>query len=107
MTIILKPGKATLNQLETIYRDGESFELDVSVFDDVRNSAFRLAERIESNDTIYGVNTGFGKLASVRIDIDDLLALQYNLVRSHCAGVGNPLPENVVRLIIALKCLSL
>ncbi len=107
MTIILKPGKATINQLETIYRDGESFELDASVFDDVRNSAFRLAERIESNDTIYGVNTGFGKLASVRIDIDDLLALQRNLVRSHCAGVGNPLPENVVRLIIALKCLSL
>jgi histidine ammonia-lyase len=52
---------------------------------------------------IYGVNTGFGHLARVRIDDDKLEELQLNLIRSHCAGVGDPLPERVVRAILALR----
>lgn len=107
MTIILTPGQATLAQLEAIYRDATDFELDEAAFSAVNHGAAKLVERIDSNDTIYGVNTGFGKLASVRIDDDKLVALQRNLVRSHCAGVGQPLSSSVVRLIIALKCLSL
>jgi histidine ammonia-lyase len=107
MTILLSPGQATLTQLESIYRDGVNFELTPETSDLVKTSAARLTDKIKSNDTIYGVNTGFGKLASVRIDDDKLRSLQRNLVRSHCAGVGEPLPHNVVRLIMALKCLSL
>ena len=56
---------------------------------------------------VYGVNTGFGKLASVRIDAHDLTTLQRNIVLSHCVGVGEPLPVPVTRLMMALKLASL
>ena len=56
---------------------------------------------------IYGINTGFGKLASVRIDAADLETLQRNIVLSHAAGVGDPSPDPVVRLMMALKLASL
>lgn len=107
MNISLHPGQATLSQLEQIYRDNANFTLAAESLDAVTRGAATLREKIESKETIYGVNTGFGKLASVRIDEQNLETLQRNLVRSHCAGFGEPLPENVVRLIVALKCLSL
>lgn len=107
MTITLTPGSTTLKELEHLYRSGAHFELVPSAFEAVKKGAATLIERIKSGDAIYGVNTGFGKLASVRIDDKNLVALQRNLVRSHCAGIGKPLPADVVRLIIALKCLSL
>src|ERR1041385_2859396 len=53
--------------------------------------------------TIYGINTGFGKLANVRIAADQLEQLQANLVRSHAAGVGAPLPRDIVRAMMALR----
>ena len=107
MTHVLTPGRATLEVLETLFRSGEDFELSAASFEAVERSTDILAQRIKSGEAIYGVNTGFGKLASVRIDDNNLAALQRNLVRSHSAGIGKPLPANVVRLIIALKCLSL
>jgi histidine ammonia-lyase len=64
----------------------------------------RLVERaIESGQTIYGINTGFGKLANVRIPPDKLDQLQTNLIRSHAAGVGAPLPPPVVRAVMLLR----
>lgn len=107
MTLSLLPGETKLAVLEKIYREGGPFELAGIAFDAVNRSAAILAERVKTGDAIYGVNTGFGKLASVRIDDENLVALQRNLVRSHSAGVGEPLPADVVRLIVALKCLSL
>src|SRR4051794_1905005 len=59
------------------------------------------------HEPVYGINTGFGKLASVRIPDNDLATLQRNLVLSHAAGVGEPLPAAVVRLAMALKIASL
>jgi histidine ammonia-lyase len=56
---------------------------------------------------VYGVNTGFGKLARERISADQIRALQVNLVRSHCVGVGAPLPEPVVRAMILLRANAL
>jgi histidine ammonia-lyase len=105
--MILNPGKTTLSELELLYRSGANFELNESAFVAVRQGQQRLIDRIKSNETIYGVNTGFGKLASVRIDDENLVNLQRNLVRSHCAGFGEPLAINIVRLMMALKCLSL
>ena len=58
---------------------------------------------VARGDTMYGVNTGFGKLADVRIGPDDLVALQANLIRSHAAGVGTPLPRDVVRAMMCLR----
>jgi histidine ammonia-lyase len=64
----------------------------------------RLVERaITSGQTIYGINTGFGKLANVRIAPDKLDSLQVNLIRSHAAGVGTPLPGEVVRAVMLLR----
>ena len=107
MTHILTPGQVGLSDLEALYRKGGDFELSAASFNAVDRSAESLAERIKSGEAIYGVNTGFGKLASVRIDDNKLVDLQRNLVRSHAAGMGKPLPLDVVRLIMALKCLSL
>lgn len=107
MTIILDSGRTRLSALEQIYRTSETFVLDDSARERVAQCAAVLTERIGSAEPIYGVNTGFGKLASVRIDNGHLKALQRNLVRSHCAGFGACLSEPVVRLIVALKCISL
>ena len=66
-------------------------------------SRARVDQAIASNQTIYGINTGFGKLANVRIPPGQLDQLQTNLIRSHAAGVGNPLPATVVRAVMLLR----
>ncbi|WP_338663775.1 histidine ammonia-lyase [Pararoseomonas sp. SCSIO 73927] len=73
----------------------------------VRTSHSALAARLSAGEVMYGVNTGFGKLAGTRIPPDALVDLQLNLIRSHASGVGEPLPRHVVRLVLALKALSL
>ena len=60
-------------------------------------------QAVAAGDTIYGINTGFGKLANVRIAPDQLDRLQVNLIRSHAAGVGAPLPADVVRAMMLLR----
>jgi histidine ammonia-lyase len=69
----------------------------------IAKSAETVARLLKTGDAIYGVNTGFGKLAKTRIAEADLSKLQINIVRSHAAGVGAPLDEGVVRLIMLLK----
>ncbi|MCA3574208.1 MAG: aromatic amino acid lyase, partial [Aestuariivirga sp.] len=69
----------------------------------IRRSAATVERLLASGDAIYGVNTGFGKLAKTRIAARDLDRLQINIVRSHAAGVGAPLSEGVTRLILLLK----
>ncbi len=73
----------------------------------IAEAAARIAEIAAGNAPVYGINTGFGKLASIKIDSADVATLQRNLILSHCCGVGQPLPENVVRLIMSLKLISL
>jgi histidine ammonia-lyase len=70
-------------------------------------SANTVARIVDSGAPVYGINTGFGKLANIHIDAADLGALQRNLVLSHAAGVGEPTPPSVVRLMMALKIASL
>ncbi|MGE7371139.1 histidine ammonia-lyase [Neorhizobium sp. NPDC001467] len=107
MTITLHPGSVSLSQLETIYWTGEPAGLDASFNAGIERAAARIAEIAAGNAPVYGINTGFGKLASIKIDASDVATLQRNLILSHCCGVGAPLPENVVRLIMALKLVSL
>lgn len=73
----------------------------------IERSAATVQRLLQSGDALYGINTGFGKLAKTRIANADLQKLQINIVRSHAAGVGAPLPNNVVRLIMLLKLRSL
>ena len=69
----------------------------------IARSAETVARLLKTGAAIYGVNTGFGKLAKTRIAAEDLSKLQINIVRSHAAGVGAALHESVVRLIMLLK----
>ena len=71
------------------------------------DAAAIVAKAAQGETAVYGINTGFGKLASTRIAPAQTAQLQRNLILSHCCGVGEPLPDNVVRLVIALKILSL
>lgn len=107
MTITLHPGSVSLKDLEKIYWTGEPAKLHGSFDAGIAKAAARIAEIAAGNVPVYGINTGFGKLASIKIDAADVATLQRNLILSHCCGVGAPLPENVVRLIMALKLISL
>ena len=70
-------------------------------------AAAHIAAAASGSAAVYGVNTGFGKLASIKIAPEDTETLQKNLILSHCCGVGEPMPEDVARLMMVLKLLSL
>ena len=94
--VILDGKSVTLEQIEAV-ADGASCKLAGRVRREVRRSRKTVEQAVASGRQIYGVNTGFGQLARVRIPDDQLDRLQQNLIRSHSAGVGDPLPERVVR----------
>ncbi|CAA0107170.1 Histidine ammonia-lyase [Starkeya nomas] len=104
--IILKPGEVSLGQWRTVYR-GARARLDPSCLPAVERSAKAVADILAKGEPVYGINTGFGKLATVRIGDADLARLQRNIVLSHAAGVGEPMPVPVARLMMALKLASL
>jgi len=104
--MILTPGSITLAQWRAIYR-GENFMLDPACLPQVGMSAEAITRILAKGEPVYGINTGFGKLASTRIDDADLKTLQRNIILSHAAGVGTPSPRPVVRLMLALKLASL
>jgi histidine ammonia-lyase len=101
-----KAGEVTLAEWRSIYR-GATPTLDKGCEARVKASVEAVARIVEKGDPVYGINTGFGKLASVRIEADNILALQRNIVLSHCAGVGDPAPTSIVRLMMCLKIASL
>lgn len=105
-TLTLQPGAVTLAHWRAIY-DGAHVRLDPASAEAVQRSAQTVADIVAKGEPVYGINTGFGKLASVRIERDDLETLQRNIVLSHAAGVGEPMPAPVVRLMMALKLTSL
>ena len=105
-TIVLTPMSAGFSQLEQVYRDGVSPQLDPNCKPAVELAASRIAEAAAGGAAVYGVNTGFGKLASVKVAPEDTAQLQRNLILSHCCGVGEAMPEAHVRLMMTLKLLS-
>jgi len=86
---------------------GAAFALAPSVLSQVDAGAAVVASIVAKGEAVYGINTGFGKLANMRIADGDLATLQRNLVLSHAAGVGEPVPASIVRLMMALKLVSL
>ena len=104
----LSPGALTLDDLQAIHAgQGGRLTLDDAARAAVRASADVVRRAARGDAAVYGVNTGFGKLASTRISESDLDALQLNLIRSHSVGVGAPLAAPVLRLMLALKAASL
>jgi histidine ammonia-lyase len=107
MNVMLIPGATSLAELETVWRTNRAVQLDPAARSAIDASAAIIAKAAQGDMPVYGVNTGFGKLASVRIAPQDTETLQRNLILSHCCGVGDSLEPATVRLMMALKLLSL
>ncbi|MFK5981220.1 MAG: histidine ammonia-lyase [Rhizobiaceae bacterium] len=105
--IKLIPGQVDLAVLEQIFRSDASIQLDQNVKPAVDTAVEIVRRAANGKDAVYGVNTGFGKLASVAIPPEDTATLQRNLILSHCSGVGDALPNSIVRLTMVLKVMSL
>jgi histidine ammonia-lyase len=103
----LKPGKISMADLAILYWQSPAAKLSPEFRADIDASSKIVINAAKGDTAVYGVNTGFGKLASTRIAPEDTAQLQRNLILSHCCGVGSPLPENIVRLIMVLKLMSL
>ena len=105
--MLLRPGQLSLDELQAIHAGGQPLMVDPAALRGIEASAAVVRRAAEGDAPVYGVNTGFGKLASTRISAVDLATLQLNLIRSHSVGVGVPLAAPVVRLMLALKAASL
>ena len=103
----LDPGHVTLSQLETLYRQGLPARLPAAAYQAIDAAHAKVLAAAGGDEAVYGVNTGFGKLASIRIAPEDTATLQRNLILSHCAGVGPATDKAVTRLMMALKLISL
>ncbi|MES2435916.1 MAG: histidine ammonia-lyase [Pseudomonadota bacterium] len=104
--LTLTPGQTTLEQLARIYRDELPVTLDRAAKPGIERAAKAIAAAAAGDAPVYGVNTGFGKLASMRIAPADTATLQRNLILSHCCGVGEAIPRRHARLLMVLKLLS-
>jgi histidine ammonia-lyase len=103
---MITAGQAHLHDLRAVMA-GQPLALNPSWRAATQASVDALGRRLAAGEALYGVNTGFGKLASTRIAPERLAQLQLNLIRSHAAGTGGFLPASVVRLVLALKANSL
>lgn len=105
--LTLTPGTLTLKQLRDVWRQPCTLSLDEKAHDGINASVACVNAIVAEDRTAYGINTGFGLLAQTRIATHDLENLQRSLVLSHAAGVGEPLDEAMVRLMMVLKINSL
>jgi histidine ammonia-lyase len=103
----IDPGHAKLSLWRRILEGRAHVSLAESAWTGIERARAVVEDALASGRVLYGVNTGFGKLAQTRIPPDEINTLQRNLVLSHAAGVGQRLPDAVVRLTIALKIASL
>ncbi|MGB0440963.1 MAG: aromatic amino acid lyase, partial [Paracoccaceae bacterium] len=94
-------------QLQSIWSNGDAVVLDPSSHAGISAAQALVSKAANGDAAVYGVNTGFGKLASVKIAAKDVATLQRNLILSHCCGVGEALDEATTRLMMVLKLLSL
>ena len=105
--LVIRPGRMTLSELRGLWRAPMRLALDPGAKMGVDAAAAVVAQHLDDPHPTYGVNTGFGLLASTRIPLPRLRELQRRLVLSHSAGLGELLPAPVVRLMVALKANSL
>ncbi len=106
-TPTLKPGSITLAGLRRLVRGNDPVALADGWRKGVEQSLAAVAKRLAGGEALYGINTGFGKLAKTRVSDGELAKLQLYLLRSHAAGVGAPLADSTVRLVLVLKAASL
>src|SRR4051812_33618910 len=102
----LNPEDISLAAVRQLWSGAEA-RLDDAAMARIATSAAAVERIVAGGETVYGVNTGFGMLANTRIPHERLAELQSNLILSHSAGLGDPLPRHVTRLLIVLKLLGL
>jgi len=107
MTIALSGNELTFEQLHDVALRGEAVSLAAAAMERMNASREVVDRLVASGATAYGINTGFGKLASVRISAEQVRQLQVNLVRSHSCGVGTPLSEAETRAMMLLRANAL
>ena len=107
MSLNITPGKVSLTDLSQIYWESPAVALNPEAKHAVEKAADFVGKAANTNVPIYGINTGFGNLSGIRIPAEQTELLQRNLILSHCCGVGEPLPENIVRMVMTLKLISL
>lgn len=105
--MMLHTGQMTLADLRHVYQYPVNISLDESADVPIEQSVKCVQTILAEKRTAYGINTGFGLLASTRIATEDLENLQRSIVLSHAAGVGEPNDDAIVRLIMVLKINSL
>jgi histidine ammonia-lyase len=106
-SLTIHPGKMTLAELRQVYQHPVKVTLDDHAYGAIEQSVACVEKIVREDRTTYGINTGFGLLASTRIAHEDLEMLQRSIVLSHAAGVGAATDDNLVRLIMVLKINSL
>lgn len=99
----LIPGQLTLAQLRTAFFNGVQLKIEESAWGKVKRAQEVVQQKVDSGEIVYGVNTGFGRLAQKHIQPELLTELQHNLILSHATGVGNYIDDATVRLILILK----
>ncbi len=99
----ITPGQLRLADLRHIYQNTVHITLDPACLEGINASVACVQKILDEDRTAYGINTGFGQLAQTRIAHEDLENLQRSLVLSHSAGIGEPLSDDLVRLIMVLK----
>ena len=105
---ILKDNNISFNDIYSIIKQDLTLTLDKSVIERINNSRKFLENKIANTDNqYYGINTGFGDLHNVKINNDDLSELQSNLIKSHACGTGSRVSNEIVKLMILLKIISL
>ena len=107
MSVVLTGNDLTFEQLRAVALQHESVSLHPSAIERMNASRAVVEKLVASGATAYGINTGFGKLASVRISPEQVAQLQINLVRSHACGVGEPLSESETRAMMLLRANAL
>lgn len=107
MNLILAPGKLSLSQLRQLQDESTSLSLNPSAYQAIQAAEKVIHTVIENEQTVYGINTGFGALANTKISTQELANLQKSIVLSHAAGTGKLMDDSSVRLILALKINSL
>ena len=106
-SITLTPGAVNLAVLRHVHAGGVRLALDPAARAGLVAAQARVRRIVEAGEVVYGINTGFGKLAQTIIPAERLAELQRNLVLSHSCGIGAPLDAGVVRLVLATKAVSL
>ncbi len=107
MSVALNGNNLTFEQFHAVTMRGEAVALSPEAAERMKASRAVVDRVVSSGATAYGINTGFGKLASVRISTEQVKQLQVNLVRSHASGVGTPLSETETRAMILLRANAL